>query len=109
MTKNAQIQENMKHVLINYIVKPERADENAALIKQVFKQLKEKQLVGVKYSAYKMGENVFVHIAQFENEAAHQQFTALESFKAFRKDMAERQIEKPVTNSIEEVGSFVAV
>lgn len=96
----------MKQVLINYIVKPEKVDENATLIKQVFEQLKETQLRGVKYSAYKMGENVFVHVAQFENEAAHQQFTSLESFKAFRKDMAERQIEKPVTNNIEEIGSF---
>ena len=99
----------MKQVLINYIVKPEKVDENARLIKQVFKQLKAEQLVGVKYSAYKMGGNVFVHVVQFENEAAHQQFIALESFKVFRQNMAERQIEKPVTNNIEEVGSFSTI
>lgn len=99
----------MKQVLINYIVKPEKVDENAALIKQVFAQLREAQLKGVKYSAYKMGENVFVHIAQFENEAAHQLFTSLESFKTFRKNIAERQIEKPVTNNIEEIGSFSTI
>jgi quinol monooxygenase YgiN len=99
----------MKQVLINYIVKPERVDENATLIKQVFAQMREEQVKGVKYAAYKMGENVFVHVAQFENEAAHQQFTSLESFKAFRKNMAERQIEKPVTNDIEEIGSFSTI
>lgn len=98
----------MKQVLINYIVKPEKVDENTTLIRQVFQQMKEVQLKGVKYSAYKMGENIFVHVAQFENEAAHQQFTSLESFKAFRKNIEERQIEKPVTNNIEELGSFSA-
>ena len=99
----------MKQVLINYIVKPEKVDENATLIKQVFAEMREVKLKGVKYSAYKMGENVFVHVAQFENEVAHQQFTSLESFKAFRKNIAERQIEKPVTNNIEEIGSFSTI
>jgi quinol monooxygenase YgiN len=99
----------MKQVLINYIVKPEKVNENATLIKQVFTEMREVQLKGVKYSAYKMGENVFVHVAQFESEVAHQQFTSLESFKSFRKNIAERQIEKPVTNNIEEIGSFSTI
>jgi quinol monooxygenase YgiN len=98
----------MKQVLTNYIVEPEKVDENATLIRQIFQQMRKEQLKGVKYSAYKMGENIFVHVAQFENEAAHQQFTSLESFKAFRKNIEERQIEKPVTNNIEELGSFSA-
>lgn len=99
----------MKQVLINYIVKPEKANENAALIKQVFVQLKEAQLKGVKYSAYRMSNNVFVHVAQFENEAAQQQFTSLELFKIFRTNIAEWQTEKPVTNNIEEIGSFSTI
>jgi quinol monooxygenase YgiN len=99
----------MKQVLINYIVKPDKVGENTTLIKQVFEQLKKEQLRGVKYSAYKMGENVFVHVARFENEAAHQQFTSLESFKAFRKDIAGRQLEKPITNTIDEIGSFSTI
>ena len=98
----------MKQILTNYIVKPEKVDENVKLIRQIFQQMREEQLKGVKYSAYKMGENVFVHVAQFENEEVHQRFTSLESFKAFRKNIEERQIEKPVTNNIEELGSFLA-
>ena len=99
----------MKQVLINYIVKPDKVHENATLILQVFEQLKREQLKGVKYSVYKMGEHVFVHIAQFDNETAHERFAALESFRVFRQNMAERQIEKPVTNRIEEVGSFSTI
>src|SRR5687767_15151774 len=99
----------MKQVLINYIVKPEKVVENTTLIKQVSEQLKREQPRGVKYSAYKMGENVFVHVARFETEAVHQQFTSMESFKAFRENIAGRQIEKPITNNIDEIGSFSTI
>lgn len=99
----------MKQMLINYIVKPETAKENAALIKDVFEQLKAKQLKGVKYSAYKMGDNVFVHVAQFETEAARKKFTSLTSFGTFRKNITVRQMEAPITNDIEEIGSFSSI
>ena len=99
----------MKQVLVNYIVKPEKASENAALIRHVFEQLQAEKPEGIKYSVYKMGDNVFVQVAQFESEAAHKKFTSLTSFVAFRKDMAARQIETPVTNVIEEIGSFSAI
>lgn len=99
----------MKQVLINYIVKTEKVHENIALIKNVFNQLHAEKPAGVKYTAYKMGENVFIHIAQFETEEAHEEFTRLESFMAFRKDMKARQIERPITNTIEEIGDFSTI
>lgn len=98
-----------KQVLINYLVKPERVDENVALIKEVFKQLKTAKLTGVKYAAFKMGENVFVHVAQFASEAANKAFSELEAFKAFQKDGATRRLESPIINEIEEIGSFSSV
>jgi hypothetical protein len=98
----------MKQVLINYMVRPEMIDENISLIRNVFTELKVAKLNGVKYSAYKMGENVFVHVAQFETIEAEKAFTALSAFKAFRKDMGARQLEKPITNDIEEIGSWSA-
>jgi quinol monooxygenase YgiN len=95
-----------KQVLINYMINAGQVDENISLIKNVFAQLNAVKLTGIKYSVYKMGENVFVHIAQFENEEAEKKFAQLGSFMAFRKDIAARQREKPVTNNIEEIGSF---
>jgi hypothetical protein len=99
----------MKQVFINYMIRPDMINENISLIRNVFAELKVAKLNGVKYSAYKMGENVFVHVAQFETVEAEKAFTELKAFKAFRKDMAARQIEKPIINDIEEIGSFSAM
>ena len=65
----------MKQQLINYIMKPEKVNENIMLIKNVFKQLQAERPIGIKYAAYKMSENIFVHVAQFEIETAHDKFT----------------------------------
>lgn len=94
---------------MNYMVKPEMVEENISLIKNVFAALHAAKIKGVKYSAYRMGENVFVHVAQFETPEAENEFSTLNAFKAFRKDIATRQLEKPVTNEIEEIGSFSAL
>jgi hypothetical protein len=99
----------MKQVLVNYIVKPEMVEENISLIKDVFAALHAAKIKGVKYSAFRMGGNVFVHLAQFETPEADKEFSALDAFKAFRKDISSRQLEKPVTNEIEEIGSFSAL
>lgn len=96
----------MKHLLINYLVKPEKVEENISLIKSVFEELKVSGIEGVKYAAFRMGDNLFVHVARFETNEAHERFTSLQSFRDFRKDIVSRQIEKPVTNHVEEIGSF---
>lgn len=98
----------MKETLINYMVKTEKVAENIQLIKEVLKQLKESQLKGIKYASYQMGDNLFVHIAQFENEAAHHAFTNLPAFQAFRRNINDRIIEKPITNEIAEIGRYAA-
>ena len=99
----------MKQVLVNYMVKPEMVDENISLIKDVFAALHAAKIKGIKYSAFRMGTNVFVHVAQFETPEADKEFSSLEAFKAFRTDIAMRQLERPVTNEIEEIGSFSAM
>lgn len=96
----------MKRLLINYVVKPERAEENQVLIRNVFAELKKANLAGVKYQVYKMGNNVFVHIVQFADEEANRRFTELAAFRTFRKEMDLRLEEKPVTNQLFEIGSY---
>lgn len=96
----------MKQVLINYMVKPEKVGENIVLIKNVFLELKATKTKDVKYSAFRMGENVFVHVAQFETPEAEEEFNRLEAFRAFRKNIETRQMEQPIVNQIEEIGSI---
>lgn len=98
----------MQQMIINYVVQKERAGENIDLIRQVFKQLHEQGIQGVKYAAYKMGENVFVHIAQFENEEANKLFSALPAFRSFRRHISDRLEEAPIVNDVQEIGSYAS-
>jgi hypothetical protein len=99
----------MKQQLINYMVKPDKVEENVQLIQNVFKELKVARIHGLKYSVYKMGENVFVHIAQFETPDSQTAFMELDSFKAFRENISARQLEKPIVNPIVEIASFSTI
>ena len=96
----------MKEQLINYMVKPDKVNENTELIQNVFKELQSTKIHGLKYSVYKMGANVFVHIAQFETPASQAAFRELASFKAFCKEISTREIEKPIVNTIVEIARF---
>jgi hypothetical protein len=99
----------MKSVIINYSVKPEKAEENALLIKGVMDELKEKNIQGMKYAAYKVGDDEFIHIAQFENDDANGKFIALPSFIKFRTNHTDRALSKPVTTTVEEIGSYSGI
>lgn len=96
----------LKSVSINYITYPEKAEENKQLIEQVFHQLQEQKLEGIKYAVFKMGENVFVHLAQFESEEANEVFRTLPAFRAFQKNINGRLISKPITTPMMEIGTF---
>ena len=99
----------MKSTCVNYVTYLEKAEENKQFIRQVFKQLYDKNIMGVKYAAFKMGENVFVHLAQFENEEAHEAFRKLPAFQAFQKNINDRLASKPLITSLKEIGAFSSV
>jgi quinol monooxygenase YgiN len=103
-----QNKEIMKSICINYITYPEKAEENRKLIKAVFQQLYQKKISGVKYAAFQMGENVFIHLAEFKTEDAHDAFRALPAFQAFQKNIRSRLSSKPITTPMREVGHFSA-
>jgi hypothetical protein len=94
--------------MTNYIVKMSMVETNLKLAKSIFYELDYKQVEGVKYSAYKMGENVFIHFATFDSKAAERKFQNLESFKLFSESIAKSVEEKPVVNEIEEVASLTS-
>jgi hypothetical protein len=96
----------MKSFCINYATYPERAEENKQFVTDVFKELKQSKIAGIKYAAFKMGENIFIHLAQFETEETHEAFKKLPAFKAFQKSIYARLSSKPIINSLKEIGSF---
>ena len=75
--------------LVRYTTKPGLADENEALSRAVFAELKAKAPAHIAYALFRDGPD-FVHLfvnAQSEDASA---LVELPAFKAYAKDVAER-------------------
>ena len=96
----------MKQVFIHYSVREELVGENEKSIRAVFAELAKVKPEGIRYSSYKMGTNVFIHIALFSTEAEHKAFSELPAFRAFQSSIKDRLLEKPIVNDVSEVGSY---
>ncbi|MEO7046058.1 MAG: hypothetical protein ABI091_12180 [Ferruginibacter sp.] len=97
-----------KDVSIAYSIFSYKVRENINLIEEVIREIREKELQGVKYNVHLMGENVYIHIAQFTSDEANKKFTELASFKNFKNSIKDRLEEKVLINDIEEIGSYTA-
>jgi hypothetical protein len=82
--------------LVRYKTKPDRADQNEALSRAVFAELRATAPVHIAYALFRDGLD-FVHV--FINAKADDSspVTELPSFKAFTKDMNERCDTPPET------------
>jgi hypothetical protein len=94
----------MKQVLVRYKAKPDRADENARLIGDVFKELKAKAPEGLRYMALRLPDGTFIHYSTMAEGAPS--VTDFESFKAFRSGVDERCLELSVRFEPVVVGSY---
>ncbi len=94
----------MKHILVRYKTKPDRADENQRLIEAVFEQLRANPLEGVHYTALRFGDGTFVHLAAVEDGA--EGLPSLDAFKAFQADIKDRCIEPPQPGEATVVGNY---
>ncbi|MGA0600392.1 hypothetical protein ACO2Q3_06765 [Caulobacter sp. KR2-114] len=80
--------------LVRYAAKPERADENEALSRKVFAELRRVRPHGVAYALFRSGDE-FVHLfVNFEDDSSDA-VTELPSFKAFSAASGERMVEPP--------------
>jgi hypothetical protein len=92
--------------MIRYKVRPDRADENEALVKAVYAQLALERPEGLHYATFKLPDGVsFMHVVvdsdqpgRILNEAA--------AFKAFVADIEGRCEEPPVATELTLVGSY---
>ena len=99
----------MKSICMNYMTHPESGEENKQLILEVFKQLREQNVPGLKYIVFKMSENIFIHLAQFESEAAEETFRTLPAFQAFQKNLDNRLISDRIIMPMTEIGTFTTL
>jgi hypothetical protein len=95
----------MKRTLIRYRTKPELADANAALIAEVFAELKAAKPEGVRYLSLQLDDGNFVHFVETEADAAGV-IPNLAAFKAFQSGIRERCIEPPQAGSASIIGNY---
>ena len=96
----------MKQVMVRYQVKPDRTEENEALVRAVYDELRRTELAGLRYATFKLDDDVtFVHIA-VETGEGDRSLADLEAFQAFTKDIGDRCDVAPVATGLREVGSF---
>jgi hypothetical protein len=96
----------MKEMFIHYIIEEGKVSENIARVRELFNSLNKRPIKGMSYSSYLMGENLFVHIARFENENAIADFSSQTEFLQFLDGLEFRLKEEPIENDIREIGFY---
>ena len=91
--------------VIRYTTKPESADENERLIRDVFAELAAKNPDGLRYAAFRMADGVsFLHVAVLDGD--ENPLTASAAFGAFQSGIKDRCAEGPIPGDATAVGSY---
>jgi hypothetical protein len=94
----------MKHMIVDYTVKADMAEENARLVRAVFEELNAKRPAGLRYMSLRADEGRFLHfVAQAATAPALTQF---EAFQTFQADFAQRCLIRPQVSNLDIVGNF---
>jgi hypothetical protein len=97
----------MKRIMVRYKVKPERADENEALIRDVFTELAEKSPEGLSYASFKLDDGVsFVHVASIDTSNGSNPLADTAAFKAFQAEIKDRCDEPPKAVELNTIGAY---
>jgi KaiC/GvpD/RAD55 family RecA-like ATPase len=95
----------MRRVMVRYKVTPERAEENEALVRNVYEELGRRRPAGLRYATFKLEDGVtFVHIS--EHEPRESPLAELKAFKEFQQDIRARCDEPPLLTELRLVGSY---
>lgn len=95
----------MRYVMVRYRVKPDRVDENEALVRGVYEELQRAQPAGFRYATLKLPDGKsFVHIAEAEEGA--NPLSGLAAFQRFQEGMGERCDEPPAVSDLTQIGSY---
>ena len=95
----------MTVTVVRYQTKPERADENQALVEAVYAELAETRPAGFHYSTYRLADGVsFVHVGTIDGETNPLPSTA--AFQAFVADIGDRCVEPPAASEASRIGRY---
>ena len=93
--------------VVRYRTKPDRADENQALIEKVFAELDASRPDGLRYASFRLADGVsFVHVAEVDTADGTNPLTQTAAFAEFLRDIADRCEEGPIASDATLVGSY---
>jgi hypothetical protein len=96
----------MQHVIVQYRVHPDRAEENEALVRDVYAGLQELAPDGLRYATYVLPDGVtFVHVAHHAGEDASP-LSGIAAFRRFQEGIAERCEDGPHVRDVRRIGAF---
>jgi hypothetical protein len=91
--------------VIQYRTKPESADENERLIRDVFAELAKQNPEGLRYAAFRLADQVsFLHVAVIDGDENPLQASA--AFGEFQSRIKDRCVEGPTPSDATVIGSF---
>lgn len=86
----------MRTTVVRYKVHPQHAEENAALIAEVFAALERRRPAGLGYQAMRGKDGVtFTHVAAVDPALPGHPLTSLPEFRAFVAGIRDRCAEQP--------------
>jgi hypothetical protein len=96
----------MGNSMVRYRVRPDRADENVALVHAVYEQLARERPEGLHYATFRLPDGVsFMHIV-IESDQPGRILNELAAFTAFAGDIESRCDEPPVATELTLVGKY---
>lgn len=96
----------MKSVMVSYTVKPECAEENAALIAKVLEQIEREKPHGLSYTVARQADGVsFVHLSVSPLGEENPQLR-LPAFERYREGIGQRVVAPPTRLELETLGHF---
>ena len=94
----------MRQVMVRYKVKPERVEENEALVRAVYEELAAAEPEGIRYATFRLDDGVsFVHMALLSDRGS---LNELGAFQRFTADIRDRCDEPPVTTDLHAIGAY---
>jgi hypothetical protein len=91
--------------MVRYRVRPERVEENVALVRAVYEQLARERPDGLHYATFRLADGVsFMHVV-IDTDAPGRILNELSAFRAFTADIEARCDEPPVVTELTLLGS----
>ena len=100
----------MQAIRVQYTVREDFAETNAANIRAVMDELRESGAEGIQYTAFRIGDgNTFVHIVVMASEAQADIVPGLAAFGRFRAALRDGAVTPPTNEAWTVVGTSYAL